>query len=545
MQRFFRSRKGSVSVLTAVSLFMFIAFSAAAIDFGYVFAKSRQLQGMADLAAMAAATNMANAQQAAQATADSNGWSAPVTAAVVTGSYQPLPSLPPDARFTPGGTPQNAARVTLTGTADLFFSQILLGRPNIQISRTATAAQGQLASFSIGTRLAALNGGVANALLSALTGSSVSLSVMDYNALAGARVDLFQYVDALKTHLDVNAVSFDRTLSSQIATSEALQAIVDVLNAAGDFAAASAVGQIAHAANSTPISLGQLLDLGPYGGQDYVNLQGPSGFSVNALDLANAVVQLAQGGRQVRLRLNGLIPGVAGISAWLAIGERPAHSAWLTITDNDTVEVRTAQARLYLDAQVVPLGLAGVASVDLPLYTELASAKARLSGMACGAEPAVSLNVAPSIGTTAIGSVNTSELDDFNDGLTVSPAKFVDTLAVKATGMAQIDLGGEAWQNVAFDAGEIEGHAVKTVSTNDAVTAATSSLLGKLTLDVHVLGLSLSVPAVASGVRNTLASVAQPLDGVLNGLEGLLGVGLGQADLWVDGVRCHGVALVQ
>jgi uncharacterized membrane protein len=165
--------------------------------------------------------------------------------------------------------------------------------------------------------------------------------------------------------------------------------------------------------------------------------------------------------------------------------------------------------------------------------------------MACGAEPAVSLNVAPSIGTTAIGSVNTSELDNFNDGLTVSPAKFVDTLAVKATGMAQIDLGGEAWQNVAFDAGEIEGHAVKTVSTNDAVTAATSSLLGKLTLDVHVLGLSLSVPAVASGVRNTLASVAQPLDGVLNGLEGLLGVGLGQADLWVDGVRCHGVALVQ
>ncbi|WP_204337686.1 hypothetical protein, partial [Klebsiella pneumoniae] len=67
--------------------------------------------------------------------------------------------------------------------ADLFFGAAILGKPQIDISRTATAASAQLASFSIGTRLLSLQGGVANSLLSALTGSQINLSVMDYNQL--------------------------------------------------------------------------------------------------------------------------------------------------------------------------------------------------------------------------------------------------------------------------------------------------------------------------------------------------------------------------
>lgn len=546
MRRFLRDRKAAVSVVTAVCLLMFIAFSAAAIDFGYVFVKGRQLQGMADLAAMSAAANLAKAQEAAQATANSNTWSGPVTAAAITGSYQPVASLPADERFTPGGAPQNAARVTLTGEADLFFAQVLLGRHAVQLSRSATAAQGELASFSIGTRLAGLNGGVANALLSGLTGSSVSLSIMDYNALAGAQVDLFRYIAALKTHVGVQAVSFDQTLSAEVATNGAIGAIADVLNGAGNFAAATAIGRIASAADSTPVSLGELLDVGPYGGQDYVNAGGPSGFSVNALDLADAVLALAQGGRQVRLNLKSLIPGISSVSAWLAIGERPAHSPWLAITNEGDVEVRTSQARLFLDTQVLPLaGLNGVASIDLPLYVELASAKARLSRLTCSPSATVALSVSPSIGTTAIGAVNVDTLDDFNAEPPISQAKLIDTLLIKATGKAEIDLGGSAWQDVAFSADEIQNHAIKTVSTRDAVTDATASLLGKLTLQVQVGGLALGVPAVTASIQKTLASVAPSLDSTLNGLEDLMGVGLGQADVWVDGARCRNVALVQ
>jgi uncharacterized membrane protein len=542
---FLRDKDGAVSILTCVCLVMFVGFSAAAVDFGYVFMKGRQLQGMADLAAMSAASNLSRAQEAAQATASSNDWTGAVAATATTGSYQALASLPPSQRFSPGGMPQNAARVTLTGDADLFFAAALLGRKTVRISRTATAAQGQLASFSIGTRLASLNGGIANALLSGLTGSDVSLSVMDYNALAGAQIDLFQYVGALRTRMNLQAVSFDRTLSGQIATNQALGAIGDVLASAGNSPAGAAIGQITSAANSTPVELGHLLDLGPYGGQDYINTTSSSGFSVNALDLANAVLQLAQGGHQVQLRLKSLVPGVAGITAWLAIGERPSNSPWLTITDDDSVVVRTSQARLYVDTQVVPLGLAGVASIDLPIFIELASAKARLSSLACSGSASVSLSVAPSIGEAAIGSIDAAELGDFNDELPVGPAKLIDTLAIKASGQALVKVGGTDWQSVSFDESDIDNHTIKTVSTNDAITATTSTLLGNLSLKVQVLGLGLGAPAVTSSIQKSLAQVAPPLDGILNGLEGLMGLGLGQADVWVDGVRCQNVALVQ
>jgi uncharacterized membrane protein len=494
---------------------------------------------------MSAAANLSQAQKAAQATANGNNWSA-VTATATTGTYQALASLPPAQRFTPGGAAPNSARVTLTGNADLFFAAPILGRKSVQLSRTATAAQGQLGSFSIGTRLASLNGGVANALLTGLTGSSVSLSVMDYNALVTAQVDLFQYTQALRTRLHLQGGSFNQTLSGQIATNQAVGAIVDVLKSAGNTAAASAVGQIVSAANSTPIQLGNLLDLGPYGGQDYINASGSSGFSVNALDLANAVLQLAQGGHQVQLQLKSLIPGVASVTAWLAIGERPAHSPWLTVTGDNSAIVRTAQTRLYVDTQVAPvIAIPGVALVDLPVFVELASAKAKLASLNCAAPESLALSVSPSIGEAAIGAINTAYLNDFNNELAIGQANIVNVLLIKVTGKVLVNVGGDAWQSVSFDANDIANHTIKTVSTNDAITAATTSLLGNLTLNVQVLGLGLGVPAVTSSVQKTLASVAAPVDGVLDGLEGLLGVGLGQADVWVDGVRCQNVALVQ
>lgn len=546
--RFVRDDGGAVSIITAICLVMFLGFSAAAVDFGYVFLKARQLQGMADLAAMSAATNIANAQKAAQATADANGWSTSVTAKATAGTYQPIGSLQPSQRFQPGGASPNAARVTLTADAELFFAPLLLGQNTMKITRTATAAQGQLASFSIGTRLAGLQGGIANALLSGLTGSDVSLSVMDYNALATAQVDLFQYAGALNTRMGLKAVSFDQTLSGDIQTNAALGAVSDVLSKTGAYTAGTAIARVAQAANSTPVQLGQLIDLGPYGGQDYINTQGSSGISVNALDLTNAILQLAQGGRQVQLNLKSVLPGLAGVTAWLAIGERPANSPWLAVTDKDSVIVRTAQARLYVDAKVIPLGLAGVASIDLPIYVELAQAQAKLSSLTCGVSGnsrAVELSVSPSIGTTAIGSIDTSKLDDFTSELAISPAKLVDTLAISATGKSEIDLGGITWESVSFDDDDIANHTIKTVSTDDALTAATASLVGKLSLNVKVLDLGLGIPGVTAAIQNSLKSVTAPLDGALNGLEGLMGVGLGQADVWVDGMRCQNVALVQ
>lgn len=548
---FRRDRRAAVSVVTGISLVVFVGFTGAAVDFGSIYMQTRQLQGVADLAAMAAAGSLSQAQAAAQQTVETNHLPHPATTSAVTGSYVPDPNTPPSQRFTAGGSPVNAVNVTVGTSATLYFTRMLLGEQSVPISRNATATTGQLASFSIGTRLAGLQGGVANALLSGLTGSSVSLSVADYNALASAQVDLFQYSSALASRLSLTGVSYNQTLAAQAQTNTAISAIGDVLSAQGNSPAANAVSEIANAANQQAITVGQLLNLGPYGSQDYVQANGPSGFSVNALDLANAVLMLAQGGHQVQLNLGGMVPGIGSITAWLAVGQRPSTSSWLAITDSNTVVVSTAQARLYIDAHVTPQGLPGVVtSIDLPLYVELASAQAKLSSLTCepAAPESVTLSVSPSIGEAAIGTVNLSELNNFTQELPVSNATMINVLLLlQVSGRSVINLGGDDWQNVAFDSDDIQNGVVKTVSTQNALDAALTSLIANLSLNVQVLGLGLGMSQnqISSAVTATLNGIATPLDSVVNELTHLTGVGLGEADVWVNGVRCQSVALVQ
>ncbi len=60
---------------------------------------------------------------------------------------------------------------------------MILGRNSVTVTKRAVAARPggpPTAMFSIGSRLASLDGGLANSLLSALLGSRVSLTVMDY-----------------------------------------------------------------------------------------------------------------------------------------------------------------------------------------------------------------------------------------------------------------------------------------------------------------------------------------------------------------------------
>jgi uncharacterized membrane protein len=550
---FAKNKRGAISIITALSALVLIGFTAGAVDFGNVFLRTRQLQGMADLAAMAAAHDLPHAQTAAAATAQANRWDAPVETQVTTGIYQPLANLAIDKRFAPDdSTAMNAAQVTLKSTADLYFASILLGRNSLSISRKATAARAEVASFSIGSRLLSLQGGVANAVLSGLLGSTVDLSVMDYNALASAQVDLFQYSDALKSRLNLAGGSFNRTLATKMSTGDALGGIADVLSSNGNASAAAAMQALANAAGNEQIEMGSLMNLGPYGDQDYVNPGGGSGVTVSALDLATAALGIAQGGHQVQFDLATGVPGLTKIAATLAIGQRPSNSPWIAITDKNDVVVRTAQARLYLDAQVAPAGsaLAGVASIDVPVFIELASAQAKLSSIECGATSAgnsVTLSVAPSTGQAAIASLNVAALDDFATPETLGYAPLVDAALIKVTGFANTQLGGLTWQDVSFDGSEIAAGTVKTVKTGDLMKSLFSTLLGTFDLKVNLLGLGLGLGKgpVAAALNSTLSTVATPLDGVIDSLTGLLGLGLGEADVRVNGVRCNAVALVR
>jgi uncharacterized membrane protein len=275
--------------------------------------------------------------------------------------------------------------------------------------------------------------------------------------------------------------------------------------------------------------------------------------AIAALDIVDAELTAAQGGRQVQLNLGATIPGLSNVTADLAIGQRASNSPWIAVDDSGSVTVRTAQARLYLDTQVAPasslLAPLGVSLIEVPVYVELAQAQAKLSSLTCGAtsaDNAVTLSVAPSVGQISLGSVNTSTLNDFTQAETVSPATLLNLLLIKATAAATVNLGGQNWQTVAFNAADISAGTVKSVQTNNIAQASVASLFSTATIGVQLGGLGLLIgagPATAL-LQSTLTAAAPSLDQVIDGLDTMLGVQLGQAFVKINGVRCKGAALV-
>jgi uncharacterized membrane protein len=545
VRRYLAAREGGVSIISALSTVAMIGFAGLATDIGSVYLETRRLQGSADLAALAAIENPAQADALARATIFSNHWRGDTQVTVTHGAFNADRSVPVSQRFTANAPETNAVRVKVTSSAPLFFGRLFLPYGRMTIRREATAAQARMAAFQIGSRLLALRGGAANAVLSGLTGSNVNLSVMDYNALLQADVELFSYLEALRARLDLEAASFDRTMSQRLEAAVALDALADTL-AAQDSRAERAMRRVAEAAGEagTLRRFDDLIDLGPYGAQDQT---GHTQVRVNALDLASAILQIAGGDRQVRLALGAAAPGLASVTVWLAIGERPNNAPWLAITDDDEVVIRTAQMRLYVEAAVRPGGALGALQMRVPVLMELAAAEARLAGVRCGvlgAQREVMLSVAPSIGTLTLGDIDKARLDDFRTPLRATPAALVRAPAVHAEGYARVELAGREWHDVRFTGAEIDRAVVKTVASRDAARAGVSSLLSETDLEVRVAGLGLGLTPVTSALHAALGAAAAPLDDVINGLTDLLGVRLGEADVRVNGVRCGGAALV-
>lgn len=553
VRRFLSSRgflsndKGSVAIIAAAALTGGVGLAALAVDLGSVYLQSRRLQGVADLAALAAAADLDRADRAASATVEVNPVGGTVAVQVAKGRYDSQKAAAAQ-RFQSGAATPDAARVTVEGQAELFFGQALLGRPSIQIRRQATAARADLASFSIGTRLASVDGGVANALLTGLTGSSVSLSVMDYQALAQADVELFGYLDALNTKLGVKAASYNDLLATDVKTSKALSVLSDVLSAAGETRASAAAKVLSSATNANQsIKLSALIDAGPYARQDRVVGGAGAAVGVDAMQLADAMLMLSNGSRQVQLDLGTAIPGLADVDAWLAIGEPMNNAPFMTVTQDKSVVIRTVQTRLYVEAKLLGSGslLGGAAQIKVPLMVELASGEAKLAALDCTART-TTLAVKPSVGSVTIGQVDTSKLSNFKQALTPTKARIVQAPLFTVDGSSKVDLGGGSFRNVVFSSADVKAGTVKTVKTNDLVGTTVATLITGLTLDVNLLGIQLGLgkSAVLTALTPVLAAAAAPLDQVINSLTGLVGVGLGEADVRTNGMRCGAPALV-
>lgn len=549
LRRFARDTRGNFAIMGAGCMVLVLGCAALGVDVGSIYADRRKSQSAADLAAIVAASNLDNAANAAAATVTQNGYPASALVSVVSGTYTANAALAPQARFvTPVAGAANAARVTLKTQTPLYFARMFTGgSSHFDITSTATAASTALASFAIGSRLVSLNGGLLNAMLGGMLGTTLSLSAMDYSALVDAHIDAFDFLNALATRLNLTGVTYNDVLSGNVKLPDVVAAMLTAQQAANGSGSATTALQnvsLAVAGLAIRIAASALIDAGPYASMT-LGTRPKTGVSVSVFDLLSATGAIANGSNQIAASVNLGLPGIASVSLTATIGEHPQGTSWIAVGAQGA-SVHTAQTRVLLTIQL--LGSGGVPAVNLPVYVEVASGTATLDAVSCSrpniSNSSVALGVTPGIVDAWIGNVSAADMTNFTRKPNPGAATLVNLGAITVSGRAHAGMGNTTPASVSFSYSDITAQTKKTVTTTNFTSSLTGSLLGDLSLSVNVGPLGLPIPGLGGTVTGIIGGATASVDKVLASVLATLGVGIGQADVWVSGIRCDGAVLV-
>lgn len=548
LRRFRSDQRGNIAIMAAGGMALAVCCAALGVDVGTISADRRKTQSAADISAIVAASNISNATKAAKAAVTKNNYPESALVSVELGTYTANAALSPAARFvTPAVGVANAARVKLQTQTPLYFSHFFTGQNSFQIKTEAIARTSSMASFAIGSRLASVNNGLLNSLLGGMLGTTLSLSVMDYNALLGAKIDALTFLNALATRVNLTGASYDTLLKSSIKVSDILAAALTTQQATnGAGTASTALSSVVTAVSSSPAKIlpGALLDLGPYAGS-VVGQASQLGIGLSVFDLLKAVAGVANGTNQVAANVNLGIPGIASTSVITAVGAPPTGTSWITVGSTG-VSVHTAQTRIL--ATIALVGTPPASVVTLKTYVEIGSGTATLNDISCGYPnintSTVTLGVTPGIVDAWIGDVSTADLKNFSTKPNPPAVKVVDLGLVSVSARAHAAMGNTTPVPVTFSYADITAQTKKTVNSTNFTSSLASSLVSDLAVSVNVIGLGIALPGLAPLVGGIIGGATAGIDTVLSTVLGSLGVGIGQADVWVTGIRCNGAVLV-
>lgn len=567
--RLLTDRSGNIGTLAALSLPLMIFSIALGVDYGYLTLQQRQLQASADLAAIAAASNVNEAEKSAAtyfalnnlpvSVTGKNGVAIPAdttlhlktttaTATVERGRYTADPDIAPEERFKPASADADAARVTLSRRADLFVAAIFTPESPL-LSATGSASRTKIAAFSVGTRLASLNDGILNALLGKLLGTNLSLKVIDYRALVDADISIHPFLKAVATELNLTAGTYEEVLNAGITMPQLLASMRAVHGLSGPVNSALRAIEQATSGSKVKLPLSRILNIDPKKGVA-VATGGDWDMSINALQMVSAAAALANGDKQVALDVGVALPGLASVSVSLGIGEPPVETPAHRLGAPGSA-VRSAQTRLAVEVSIDGLAALAGLKIKLPLYVEVAASEAKLSDIRCLGGTAtnadVSVDAVPGIAELAIGKVDPSVLSDFSDEPRVKKARIVDSALLAIDALAHGEVKNLGKTRLTYTPTEIAAKTTKSVSTRDTLTSAIKTLLGDLDVDINIklLNLSLNTSLITQALAASLTTVTPAIDELLYNLLLVVGVRVGEADIRVTGVRCQRPALVQ
>lgn len=404
-----RGERGSVLIFTAVALAALVGAVALSVDIGHLSYQKRNLQAIADAAAMDARfalgspTPCASALSLVDQSATNNGFAYgsagdsltfSLGVASVVGNVETFTADPTScANGDPLAAAANAVQVQTTGNVKYFFAPGS-GTP----SAHATWATGPSETgVSIGTNLVTLStadSSLLNPLFSGLLGGNVSLSAVGYQGLASTSVTLGQ----LQAALDVGSVS--QLLTTKITYAKLLSLTAAALGQQGP-SASVALGLVNNlitdsASGTFPVSftLGQLLTVADPGQSSAADI------STNLLGLLIAGAEIANQNNSIDIpNIGAAVPGLADVSASVRLIQPPALAYGPVGTS-----ASTSQVNLTLNVTLNPTGLSLV-TVTVPLVIQAAQGTATIKTISCnGAPPSFTVTtqtLALNVGTQA------------------------------------------------------------------------------------------------------------------------------------------------
>ncbi|MES2256420.1 MAG: pilus assembly protein TadG-related protein [Pseudomonadota bacterium] len=559
-KRFLADQNGVVSIVAVMVTLLGLGLGVLTLDVGHLYLEKRRLQGAVDAAALAAAGDPANATTIAARVLTNNGYSQ--TAIVATGAYTADPTVPVASRInTDPSAQKNAVRITETISTPGYLASTLGGSMLSVITATATATQTPVISFAAGTGLASISNGQLNAVLGGLLGTTLSLSLVNYQALASTNVDALTFLDQLAAQAGVTAGTYGDLANTSITMGQMAAAIrtaltihpsgnnnaaIDALNLIGlqaPPAASSATGNVLNTAVWQKRQIGSIVQ------------QTPGQVTFNSFDLISAFARAYGSGHLVNIGSALSVPVTnSSVITRLSLGSPMASAALARVGTS----IATAQTRLALTATVtnVNLGIAS-AAISLPLYLTLASGTATVAAIPCQSGGTMAtLSAAAQAATVQFGVVSDSDLKNFSSNPVIQPATVVTIsvlgipVAITASGSLVVAAGAPANQN--FTQADITAGTVKSTS-GSAAGAIFSGLVPNMTLNTTLLS---SGGLLTNTINNTLNATVLPLlrpvlvsllsalDAPTDTLLRSLGLRLGVIDTVVHGVRCGTPTLV-
>lgn len=419
-----RPQRGGMSV-TMMLVLVGVLSTLGLVEIGYLYWAKRDVQKVADLAALAGAQrlDLCSANHADNTAARLNAVNAnafPGTVAIQCGNWNPHNAS--DDHFLPiaATEPANAVKVSAARSVLPFFGQNA-SLPTVRAQAVATRAA-PLAVFSVGSQLLRVNGNTPLGSVLKLVGVDLDqTTLLGYDGLAKAKVTPQGLLKALgiPVDADISIGDFNALLAAHTVS------LGDLLNATADVLAQSGVAnadlRLLRNALAAKLDLDTLnIQLGSNDAASglFGRIVAPDGpataalnADVNALDLLTTSISIANGGRAVE------VPhlDVLGVQARAAIIEPPSIAIGGVGARAYNAQVRV---NLDIDSNNLALGLGKVLGalgirLRLPIYADVTNAMATVTALQCNAVPATAtVQVDSSVLRACVGKVN--EADRFS-----------------------------------------------------------------------------------------------------------------------------------